>query len=539
VIMPDRLPYIPIRSRRQSSIAVLHADSFFGRLFARLVACITFPFLGGCSRKLEWPTLEQILQINQTWSADGDDDHLLLGMDASAIEDYLEAICWPQGYTRSEKDKKRNGILVPGEETGYDLAAYIRESNKAYNYELFSVAEILFSAGHPGVGPALGFLSHVQQERVTETLQAMREAALHLESCWRFLLVWWGWVRFCPLFLDYVSLRQNQDDFKEHKIREAIKKIGHTMISFGQPQVKSKCCATCLLCMIMASMAGIITYLSWLNDQVNLKKHVFVPFVLGSLAWLLLLCRAWYVCSGGGQDISRPKVFDRIFCVCELVASSSENATVVPIGAAAWFEQGPMSVWCCETRSYPSINLANAEASNPQDKRRILSFLDDVSHVNKILNRILPSVRRVTVCAKWTRLCLCAVGGIGTAVVVIVFLIWMNDQCEQEKFCLVRWTSQHQIGPVIGKIDALSKDLQELYTLFIRLVTLGLLIMSVIHVQLIKPVTYFWTTRVHRQAIRGMNTDVESKQLSESEGQESSELATLLRCECCGEQVPS
>lgn len=212
---------------------------------------------------------------------------------------------------------------------------------------------------------------------------------------------------------------------------------------------------------------------------------------------------------------------------------------MVPIGAAAWFEQGPMSVWCCETRSYPSINLANAEASNPQDKRRILSFLDDVSHVNKILNRILPSVRRVTVCAKWTRLCLCAVGGIGTAVVVIVFLIWMNDQCEQEKFCLVRWTSQHQIGPAGKNIDALSKDLQELYTLFIRLVTLGLLIMSVIHVQLIKPVTYFWTTRVHRQAIRGMNTDVESKQLSESEGQESSELATLLRCECCGEQVPS
>merc|ERR1719343_1862716 len=119
--------------------------------------------------------------------------------------DFLLASDWPESYTRSHEDVQRNGPLVEGEETGYDVAKHIRRF-MSKSCKQSSVAEMMFAADYPKVGYAKKFLSHAQAEPLRVTF---------------WLLVKSGDIdRTAPSFVDYFSLRQCVPDFDPPKIRE-------------------------------------------------------------------------------------------------------------------------------------------------------------------------------------------------------------------------------------------------------------------------------------------------------------------------------
>lgn len=150
-------------------------------------------------------------------------NHLCLGLTIDAVKDFLHHVQWPRDYVRNPEDVNRNGELQSKcgrkQVMGYDLVTFIRAWLEDKGYQEFSVAEVMMSAGHPGVKQADFFLSHCQVELVQTTLDAMSMA---------------GRRRRCStpaFFLDYFILRQcKKGDFDPANVRRAIGEIGHTVV---------------------------------------------------------------------------------------------------------------------------------------------------------------------------------------------------------------------------------------------------------------------------------------------------------------------
>ena len=104
--------------------------------------------------------------------------------------------------------------------TGYDLAEAIKMWLRTNNAEGKSVCEVLKERGWTGIGTAEVFLSHVQAESPDETLRAMR----NIDK--RFGVARKLQYDKSKIWLDYVSLRQLQNDFKPEQIVELIDQTG-------------------------------------------------------------------------------------------------------------------------------------------------------------------------------------------------------------------------------------------------------------------------------------------------------------------------
>jgi len=160
---------------------------------------------------LPWPTAEQVRNANDL------SNHALLGIALFGCWDFLDACGWPDAYERSLEDVRRNGELVRGQEIRYDLASYIRHFMAEKGYNQFSVLEVMKAAGHPWVGRAEALLSHVQSERVSQTLKLLKNV---------------GFSKRC--LIDYFSFRQCITDFVPDRIDDAIGQIGETVLGLSQ-----------------------------------------------------------------------------------------------------------------------------------------------------------------------------------------------------------------------------------------------------------------------------------------------------------------
>jgi len=160
---------------------------------------------------LPWPTAEQVRNANDL------SNHALLGIALFGCWDFLDACGWPDAYERSLEDVRRNGELVRGQEIRYDLASYIRHFMAEQGYNQFSVLEVMKAAGHPWVGRAEALLSHVQSERVSQTLKLLKNV---------------GFSKRC--LIDYFSFRQCITDFVPDRIDDAIGHIGETVLGLSQ-----------------------------------------------------------------------------------------------------------------------------------------------------------------------------------------------------------------------------------------------------------------------------------------------------------------
>jgi len=166
------------------------------------------------------------------------DDHQLCAITVDAADDFLEAIGWPDSYSRSNASVQMNGPLKRGKELGYDLADHIRAFLVLMRYESFSVVDILMAVGYPGVGLfPLFFLSHVQAEAWTVTREGMLTGAWKHAGVVQSLLVhmlpflsWFLEFRSCSVWVDYFVLRQKQKDSTTKGIKRVIAHIAYTCV---------------------------------------------------------------------------------------------------------------------------------------------------------------------------------------------------------------------------------------------------------------------------------------------------------------------
>jgi len=105
--------------------------------------------------------------------------------------------------------------------TGYDLAEAIKVWLKDNNAEDKSVCEVLKERGWEGIGEAEVFLSHVQAESPSETLNAMRIIDGRLGPARRGVKH-----PYSKVWVDYFCLRQLKNDFQTQQVEQLIRKTG-------------------------------------------------------------------------------------------------------------------------------------------------------------------------------------------------------------------------------------------------------------------------------------------------------------------------
>jgi len=175
-------------------------------------------------QRITLPSAQTIADVNESMQTDTAtetfDGHLLIGVTLYALQSFLAACGWPERYTRSEEFKERNGPLVRGRETGYDLAKHIRTYMRLHGYHQYSVAELLRAAAFPGVAMAVAFISHAQSELAATTLRFLYEVQ---QRCFAGSSI-------VAVFLDYCCLRQCVPDFIEENVQSTIKQIGLTIL---------------------------------------------------------------------------------------------------------------------------------------------------------------------------------------------------------------------------------------------------------------------------------------------------------------------
>jgi len=199
----------------------------------------------GKVKKLKWPEPTEVAAATRQKTAelaeaqkvngrdlngylmqDNVDDHLLMGISAWGFSECLSSTRFPETYSRSPRDVEKNGEQKRGEEIGYDLAAHIRTFMCKMGYAEFSLLEVLRAAGHSQVRYADGLLSHIQSEKVWQTYRLLLNS-----------------VR--TLFVDYLTLRQNQKDFKAKIVKETIGVLGCVVFGFSKTSGELKhCCET-------------------------------------------------------------------------------------------------------------------------------------------------------------------------------------------------------------------------------------------------------------------------------------------------------
>merc|ERR1712232_430137 len=97
---------------------------------------------GRCrSIRIDWPDPARIQR------REGErDDHLEMGINLRAAEDFLVSVNFPLWYARNDTFVRLNGKQAKGKENGYDIAAHIRVVFAVLGYECFSVVEVLKAA---------------------------------------------------------------------------------------------------------------------------------------------------------------------------------------------------------------------------------------------------------------------------------------------------------------------------------------------------------------------------------------------------------
>ena len=168
------------------------------------------------------------------------DDHLRLGITIESMEAFvMHELRFPHEYRRDETELawvtstvgpvKDTGDDVDARNlTGYDLAAAIRAWLKMQGQPGLSVCEVLQMRGHPGVGKANVFYSHIQSLCAVRCEGTFYNAVLgcdFFESELPTPTYFW---------MDYFVLRQCHNDFHPDAIGQVIADIGCTMVELDR-----------------------------------------------------------------------------------------------------------------------------------------------------------------------------------------------------------------------------------------------------------------------------------------------------------------
>jgi len=173
--------------------------------------------------------------------------HLLRGITLEAADDFLKSVGFPDRYKRSAEDNERNGMLEKKvAATGYDLVRHIRNVWVMMRYTNWSVVEVLEAAGYPfhvDLSPWC-FISHVQSETWKKTRWGMIQAGRSKTTLFYWMFQPWTLraPRTIPMWIDYFSLRQCQNDFRPKPMAGVIETIGHTIIFNFPMKDPSRCC---------------------------------------------------------------------------------------------------------------------------------------------------------------------------------------------------------------------------------------------------------------------------------------------------------
>lgn len=175
-------------------------------------------------KAFRWPAAEEV-RCQLTARGYREQDRLSLGMSRFAMRDAL--LMFLTDYARSQDawftrayETESRGVLL-----GYDLIEAIKCQWRELGLQAFSVAEVLYAIGHPGVSKATVFISHVQAESLTSTFTGVKRIA---ESSWTEPIFW----------LDYFCLGQCVSDFRLERVKTIIRQIGSTALlteRVGQP----------------------------------------------------------------------------------------------------------------------------------------------------------------------------------------------------------------------------------------------------------------------------------------------------------------
>jgi len=329
-------------------------------------------FTGISHMRLDWPSPEKVDEwYNERTRRHGGDDHLEMGITLGAADDFLVSISFPLWYARPDELVKRNGPLKKGQETGYDMAHYIRVVFKVLGYNKFSVVEVLEVAGYPGEG--LGelpryFLSHAQSERWTVTKCGMWHASRDKMSWWLFYFGWIWQTRVpatCPAFVDYFCLRQLQSDFERLKIKALIAKIGHTILLLAGPSRPPLAYQLSCPCSDADTSSS--------SDGDGERPARTTPD------------HDHHEQRGDHHTTCyHPVVFTRIFCIFEIKCTDDARTALlsgVCMEFGAFFDM--LRHWNAQ-----SYDVEKAEASNQEDKDAIIGSIRDQGQVDTINRRL-------------------------------------------------------------------------------------------------------------------------------------------------------
>ena len=170
------------------------------------------------------------------------DDHLMLGITITGIEQFAERVFDELQYVRPSELDWVKGVLeewhggLQGYEfnvarnvhvdrrsgfplvTGYDFVEAVRAWLKSTGNEAKSVLEVLRAEGSPHVGRANVFYSHVQVPDLSTTVDRMRDGCRDVGT---------GLAKPTFFWLDYLTLRQLRRDFTVPAILAVILSLIH------------------------------------------------------------------------------------------------------------------------------------------------------------------------------------------------------------------------------------------------------------------------------------------------------------------------
>jgi len=141
-------------------------------------------------------------------TSENDEFHLLLGMTKQSVQLAADMIGFnPEKYSRKTVFEQRGKLdyitgMCGDELTGYDFAENIKLWLRQNQNEEWSLAEVWLAGKGPGVGMATLFVSHIQAQPLEATLHNVPDDVY--------------------LWLDYITLRQCQDDFVPERVSGVI-----------------------------------------------------------------------------------------------------------------------------------------------------------------------------------------------------------------------------------------------------------------------------------------------------------------------------
>jgi len=188
--------------------------------------------------------------------------HLRKGITLKAFQEVLVRVgFWTEkkAFASYVRDEQKNpwiteayGAVKTAEDlNGYDLNECIRKWLKESGNEKFSIVEVLEQEGNAGVGKADVFLSHVQSEKVKDTMVhiSTMDDAMTKRQKTKVKSMWIGTkasdgfsATAAVVWIDYFCLRQCQKDFVPEQIVELVNQVGMTYVAFDQDYLNRSFC---------------------------------------------------------------------------------------------------------------------------------------------------------------------------------------------------------------------------------------------------------------------------------------------------------